>query len=131
VITLNTQSVDGQAQTAVALEVDDRRGLGAFVRVGVVTADAPQQSPDPGGGTSPAPQPQPSGGSSSEQLSPGPIGRDDVRVAGGGAASTSGPLARTGANVSALPGLIGAGLFAAVGGAVLIVFTRRRRTRRE
>ncbi|MCY1718296.1 hypothetical protein OVA26_15270 [Microbacterium sp. SL62] len=131
VITLNTQSVDGQAQTAVALEVDDRRGLGAFVRVGVVTADAPQQSPDPGGGTSPALQPQPSGGSSSEQLSPGPIGRDDVRVAGGGAASTSGPLARTGADVSALPGLIGAGLFAAVGGAVLIVFTRRRRTRRE
>ncbi|MFJ4160871.1 hypothetical protein [Microbacterium testaceum] len=131
VITLNAQSVDGQAQTAVALEVDDRRGLGAFVRVGVVTADAPQESPNPGGGTSPAPQPQPSEGSSSEQLTPGPIGKDDVRVAGGGAASTSGPLARTGADVSALPGLISAGVFAAAGGVVLIVFTRRRRIRRE
>ncbi|WAC69648.1 hypothetical protein [Microbacterium sp. SL75] len=131
VVTLNAQAVDGQAQTAVALQVDDRRGLGALVRVGVVAADAPQSSSDPGSGSQPAPQPRPSDGSSPEQLTPGPIGKDDVRVPGGVAASTSGALAKTGADVSAVPGLIVAGAFAAVGGAVLIVFTRRRRQGRR
>lgn len=130
VVTLNAQALDGQAQTAVALQVDDRRGLGALVRVGVVTADAPQNSSDPGSGSQPAPQPRPSDGSSPEQLTPGPIGKDDVRAVGGAAASTSTALAKTGAEVSAVPGLIIAGVLAAVGGGVLIVFTRRRRAGR-
>jgi len=131
VITLNTQSVDGQAQTAVALELDDRRGLGARVRVGVVSADAPKQSPDPGSGTQPTPQPHSSGGSSSEQFTPGPIGKDDVRAAGNGTASTSGQLARTGADLAALPGLIVAGVFAAGCGVALAAAAKRHRTKRK
>lgn len=127
VVTLNAQKIDGQALTAVAVEVDDRRGLGAFVRVGVVAANAPQPAPDPGPGQ---PQPHPSSGTSPGELTPGPIGKDDARSSSAAAASTSGALPQTGTDSSAAAGLVIAGAFAAASGVVLMVATRRRRRRR-
>ncbi|WP_022877893.1 hypothetical protein [Microbacterium sp. B19] len=130
VVILNAQTTEGQNRTVVAVDAQDRTGLGAHVRVGVVTADAPAVEPEPGPGTSPRPvpssEPTPPAGSGSESLVPGPIGKDD----GPPAPTASGALPPTGIDGSATLTLVLAGLGAGVVGIGAVVFARRRRSTR-
>lgn len=132
-VTLNAQSTNGASQTVVAVEVEDRRGLGAHVRVGVVTADAPPAAPQPDprpgstapGGSSPGASAS-SGGSASSELVSGPIGKDDARPA----VTAARRLAVTGSDTSAMPVLAAAALGVGLVGGALILFARRGRERR-
>lgn len=130
VVTLNAQTVEGEDRTVVAVDAEDRTGLGAHVRVGVVTADAAAVEPEPDPGTLPgpvpAPEPTPPAGSGGEGLSPGPIGKDYVRPA----TAVTGSLPATGMDGSATTILLWAGLGAGALGAAVVVFARRRRSTR-
>ncbi|MFF7684177.1 hypothetical protein ACFZA2_15620 [Microbacterium sp. NPDC007973] len=129
VVTLNAQSASGAAQTVVAVDVDDRRGLGAHVRVGVVTADAPSPAPqpDPTVPTSPLPgEPGAPVASAPSELSPGPIAQGDAAPA----AAAADHLPVTGADASGAPALAVAAMGAVTAGAALVAWARRRRIRR-
>lgn len=126
VFTLNAQATTGDAQTVVALDLDDRRGLGAHVRVGVVTADAPAPAPQPTPEPTRPPEPRPTGSSDGSGLVPGPIGKDDVRP---GAAAAASRLATTGSDTSAAAALAVAGCLIVVAGGAATVVARMRRRR--
>lgn len=125
------------AITVTAVDVNDERGVGSHVRVGVVTADA-LEIPDPvpgtdpgnggggGGGTDPG-----AGGSSGsgDGLGSGAIGRDDVSPAGANRASRG--LASTGFDGGSWTVVIGSSLLALGTGAALVAIGRRRRARRS
>jgi len=124
VLTLNAQSADAVSRTVIAVDADDRRGLGAHVRVGVVTADAPAPAPQPQPAPDgPQPQPQRPEGSAPSGLSPGPIGKDDVRAT----TAAAGRLPATGVDTGATGGLVALASAVILTGTALILLRRRRR----